>query len=321
MNQLEALARHTVLVADTGDVGEIARFPVQDATTNPSLVAKVIEDPETRELVEKALRNARSEADGERAQAERFVDRLFVDLGVQILKVVPGRVSTEVPARLSFDTQKTVEKARSLIQLYDEAGIDRERILIKIASTWEGIRASDTLEAEGIHCNMTLLFHKVQAVAAAEAGATLISPFVGRIYDWFKKDQGVADIPIEEDPGVASVAEIYDYLKYYDFPIQVMGASFRRVGQITGLTGCDLLTISPDLLDELRNTEGDLTPRLVVADAKAKSIHRMEADQDAFRWQMNEDAMATEKLAEGIRRFHADTVKLENLAVRELVAS
>ena len=319
MNQLESLAKHTVLVADTGDVDEIARFSVQDATTNPSLVAKAIQDPQTRGLVEKTLARARSESNGEAGQAARFVDLLFVALGLEILELVPGRVSTEVPARLSFDTRATIDKARSLIQLYDEAGVDRERVLIKIASTWEGIRAAEVLEAEGIHCNMTLLFHQVQAVAAAEAKATLISPFVGRIYDWFKKDQGVADIPIEDDPGVASVAGIYHYLKYHGHPIQVMGASFRRVGQVTELCGCDLLTISPDLLDELRNTEGELAPRLVEGEARATPVKRMPADEDSFRWAMNEDAMATEKLAEGIRRFHADTVKLEQIALHELV--
>ena len=320
MNQLESLARHTVLVADTGDVAEIARFPVQDATTNPSLVAQAIESPETRDMVESALARARRDANGEHEQAARFVDLLFVALGLAILDVVPGRVSTEVPARLSFDTRATIEKARALIALYEEAGIDRERVLVKIASTWEGIRASEVLEAEGIHCNMTLLFHEVQAVAAAEAKATLISPFVGRIYDWFKKDRGVADIPIEDDPGVASVAGIYHYLKHHGHPIQVMGASFRRVGQITELCGCDLLTISPDLLAELEGADGELTVRLVEAEARSTPVDRIEADEDAFRWAMNEDPMATEKLAEGIRRFHADTVKLEALARRELVA-
>lgn len=321
MNQLEALARHTVLVADTGDVHDIARFSVQDATTNPSLVAKAIADPGTRELVERSLSRARGEVDGERAQAERFVDRLFVDLGVEILAVVPGRVSTEVPARLSFDTRATIDKARALIALYEEAQIPRERVLVKIASTWEGIRAAEVLEREGISCNLTLLFSTVQAVAAAEAGATLISPFVGRIYDWFKKRDGLADIPIDEDPGVQSVREIYDYYKHHGHATQVMGASFRKSAQVTALAGCDLLTVSPDLLDELRETPGDLERRLVEADARATEVPRMEADQEAFRWRMNEDPMATEKLAEGIRRFHADTVKLEEMAIRELVAS
>jgi transaldolase len=228
---------------------------------------------------------------------------------------VPGRVSTEVDAGLSFDTEATLAKAHRLIDLYRNAGIGRERVLIKIASTWEGIRAAEQLEREGIHCNLTLLFSFAQAVACAEAGVTLISPFVGRIYDWYRKDRGVKDIPADEDPGVASVTRIYNYFKKFGYKTQIMGASFRKVDQIVRLAGCDLLTISPDLLEQMENTEGEVTPRLSVQSARASDATKIHLDEKTFRWMHNEDAMATEKLAEGIRKFYADARKLEQYAV------
>jgi transaldolase len=245
------------------------------------------------------------------ARGVAFIDKLFITFGCEILKIVPGRVSTEVNAGLSFDTEGTLAKARKLIGMYKNAGIGRERILIKIASTWEGIRAAEQLEREGIHCNLTLLFSFAQAVACAEAGVTLISPFVGRIYDWHRKERGVKDIPAEEDPGVTSVTRIYDYFKKFGYKTQVMGASFRKVDQIVRLAGCDLLTISPDLLEQMEKAEGSVPRRLSVDTAKASDAQKIHLDEKTFRWMHNEDAMATEKLAEGIRKFYADARKLE----------
>ena len=242
------------------------------------------------------------------------MDKLFVTFGCHILKVVPGRVSTEVDAGLSFDTEATLAKARRLIDLYRQSGVGRERVLIKIASTWEGIRAAEQLEREGIHCNLTLLFSFAQAVACAEAGVTLISPFVGRIYDWYRKERGGKDIPADEDPGVTSVTRIYNYFKKFDYKTQVMGASFRKVDQIVRLAGCDLLTISPDLLAQMEKTEGSVPRRLSVERAKASDAQKIHLDEKTFRWMHNEDAMATEKLAEGIRKFYADARKLEQYA-------
>jgi transaldolase len=239
------------------------------------------------------------------------MDGLSVAFGLEILKIVPGRVSTEVDASLSFDTEATIAKGRKLIGLYEKHGIDRNRILIKTASTWEGIRAAEQLEHEGIHCNLTLLFSFAQAVACAEAKVTLISPFVGRIYDWYKKERGGAEIPADQDPGVESVTKIYDYYKKYDYKTQVMGASFRKVEQIILLAGCDLLTISPDLLEKLGQTPGEITPRLTVQAAKASDAPKLHLDEKTFRWMHNQDAMATEKLSEGIRKFYADARKLE----------
>jgi transaldolase len=239
------------------------------------------------------------------------MDGLFVQFGVEILKHVAGRVSTEVDARLSFDADGSADRARRLIALYEKAGVSRERVLIKLASTWEGIRAAAQLEREGIHCNMTLLFSFAQAVACAEARVTLISPFVGRIYDWHKQARKVDDIPLDEDPGVASVARIYHYYKKHGYPTQVMGASFRKAGQITALAGCDLLTIAPDLLDKLAKTPGEVPRKL--SPETAKDVQKIHLDEKAFRWMHNEDAMATDKLAEGIRRFDADARKLEKL--------
>ena len=310
-NQLESLRRHSVIVADTGDIDSIARFRPQDATTNPSLILKAAQDPRYQRILQAAIAAA-----GPRSAAgwnDTVMQHLFVGFGREILALVPGRVSTEVDARLSFDTAATERKARRFIELYDAAGIGRDRILVKIASTWEGIRAAERLERDGIHCNLTLLFSFAQAVACADAGVTLISPFVGRIYDWYRKSRGVADIAPADDPGVASVSRIYEYYKKFGYRTQVMGASFRKTTQITGLAGCDLLTISPDLLQQLEATAGPVEAQLTLAAARASSIERMPLDEPAFRWHHNEDAMATEKLAEGIRAFDSDARKLAAL--------
>jgi transaldolase len=310
-NQLEGLKRHSVIVADTGDVDSIARFRPQDATTNPSLILKAARDAKYRPLLDEAIDAAAGSPAGTRL--DEVIDHLFVGFGRRILELVPGRVSTEVDARLSFDTDATEAKARRLIDLYEAAGTPRERVLIKIASTWEGIRAAERLEHDGIRCNLTLLFSFAQAVACADAGVTLISPFVGRIYDWHKKARGVGDIAREEDPGVASVTRIYEYYKKFGYDTQVMGASFRKTTQILDLAGCDLLTVSPDLLATLEATEGDVPRRLSVAGAEASAVERVDLDEERFRWMHNEDAMATEKLADGIRVFHADSVKLAQM--------
>ena len=303
MNHLESLARHTVLVADTGDLDAIAIHRPRDATTNPSLILKAARDARFEPLVTDALSRARDTEDA--------LDRLFVAFGDAILALVPGRVSTEVDARLSFDTAATVEKARRLIALYEEAGHDRERILIKVAATWEGIRAAAALEREGIHCNLTLLFSFAQAVACAEAGVTLISPFVGRIYDYHRAARG-ADIPIAEDPGTASVRRIYRYYKQHGYATQVMGASFRKADQVEELCGCDLLTISPELLDELGQRDGEIERRLRPEDPTEDPLGAP-LDEARFRWDHNQDAMAVEKLSDGIRRFDADARTLESL--------
>ena len=318
MTLFESLKQYTTVVADTGDIEAIARHRPQDATTNPSLLYHAAQMPAYRHLVEEATEAASSQGGGHERMAEEFIDRLFVLFGCEILKVVPGRVSTEVAASLSFDTGGTLAKARKLISLYEEKGISRDRILIKIAGTWEGIRAAERLELEGIHCNLTLLFSFAQAVACAEAGVTLISPFVGRIYDWFKKERGGAEIPPDDDPGVASVTRIYNYYKKYCYKTQVMGASFRNVNQIVRLAGCDLLTISPELLDQLEKTEGTLQRRLDPSLARASKESRLHLTEKNFRWMHNEDAMATEKLAEGIRKFNADAHHLEEFALSQV---
>src|SRR5712692_8033756 len=311
MKLLESLKKYTTVVADTGDIEAIAKHRPQDATTNPSLLYHAAQMPVYRHLVDEATELALERGGRHEEMAAEFIDQLFVLFGCEILKVVPGRVSTEVAASLSFDTTATIAKGRKLISLYEKQGVARERILIKIASTWEGIRAAEILEKEGIHCNLTLLFSFAQAVACAEAGVTLISPFVGRIYDWYKKERKVDDIAPSDDPGVQSVTRIYHYYKKFGYRTQVMGASFRKVDQIVWLAGCDLLTIAPDLLDKMAKTEGDVTRRLTVEAAKASSVEKIALDEKTFRWLHNEDAMATEKLAEGIRRFHADARKLE----------
>ena len=314
MTLLDSLKTLTTVVADTGDIEAIAQFKPQDTTTNPSLLFNAAQKPHYAHLVEQALQEAGEQGGDKAAQTEDFMDRLFVSFGREILKLIPGRVSTEVDAGLSFDTEGTLAKAHKLIGLYEQAGVKRDRILIKIASTWEGIRAAEKLEREGIHCNLTLLFSFAQAVACAEAGVTLISPFVGRIYDWYKKEKGVSDIPADQDPGVESVTKIYNYIKKYDYKTQVMGASFRKVEQITHLAGCDLLTISTDLLEKLAQTQGELKPQLTVEAAKASDVKKIHLDEKTFRWMHNQDAMAVEKLSDGIRKFYADARKLEKFA-------
>ena len=313
MSLLDALKKFTTVVADTGDIESIAKYKPQDATTNPSLLFQAAKQPQYLHLVEQALATSSNLGGSKEEQTEAFMDSLFVAFGTEILKIVPGRVSTEVDAKLSFDTEGTLAKARRLMELYDEAGVDRSRVLIKIASTWEGIKAAETLEKEGIHCNLTLLFSFAQAVACAEAGVTLISPFVGRIYDYYKKEKG-AEIPAGEDPGVSSVTKIYNYYKKFGYATQVMGASFRKVEQITHLAGCDLLTISPDLLEKLGQSEDSLAPALTVEKAKASDAQKITLDQKGYRWLHNEDAMAVEKLSDGIRKFYADARKLEAYA-------
>jgi transaldolase len=315
MNLLESLKRYTTVVADTGDIEAIAKYVPQDATTNPSLLYQAAQKPQYEHLIDEALIYAKNFPGDDDARTESFMDRLLVNFGCEILKIVPGRVSTEVDAGLSFDVERTLAKAHRLIDLYEDAGVERERVLIKIASTWEGIRAAELLEREGIHCNLTLLFSFAQAVACAEAGVTLISPFVGRIYDWHKKQRG-AEIPGDDDPGVASVTRIYDYFKKFGYKTQIMGASFRKVDQILRLAGCDLLTISPDLLAQMEKTEGEVTRRLTMESAKAFEATKLHLDEKTFRWMHNEDAMAVEKLSEGIRNFYADARKLERY-VRE----
>ena len=310
---LEQLKRYTTVVADTGDFRQIEEYGPQDATTNPSLILAAAKEDEYREVTQKAVRELKgSPLQGEALRAA-LIDRVIVAFGLEILKRVPGRVSSEVDARLSFDTEGTVERARKLISLYEQAGIDRERILIKIASTWEGIQAARVLEKEGIHCNLTLLFSVVQAVACAEAGVRLISPFVGRILDWYKKATGESYADAETDPGVLSVRKIYCYYKKYGYGVQVMGASFRNTGEILALAGCDLLTIAPSLLRELAEMRGEVRCALSAEAAMNMDIPRIATDENSFRFAMNEDAMATEKTAEGIRRFAADIRKLETM--------
>jgi len=306
MNQLEQLKQYTTIVADTGDFQAMKAFAPQDATTNPSLILKAVQKDEYKHLLEQIVR-----ANPQAAIAD-IIDQLLVSFGLEILKLVPGRVSTETDARLSFDTAGTITKGRKLIALYEAAGIARERILIKIASTWEGIRAAQVLEQEGIRCNMTLLFSLPQAVACAEAKVRLISPFVGRIYDWYKKSTGL-EYSGADDPGVQSVRSIYDYYRYFDYPTEVMGASFRNTSQIVELVGCDLLTISPDLLKQLADSDAPVTRKLSQDKQGKGDIQRLVFNEQDFRLHLNNDAMATEKLAEGIRLFCADTVKLEQI--------
>ena len=311
MNLLDSLKKYSVIVADTGDIDSIARLHPQDATTNPSLLYQSAQNPKYRALVDDALAHGMRAKGDRAAKAEAVMEKLAVNFGREILKHVDGRVSTEVDARLSFDVEGSLKKAHRYIELYEEAGVKRERILIKLSSTWEGIRAAEKLEREGIHCNMTLLFSFAQAVASADAGVRLISPFVGRIYDWYKAARKVDDIPAADDPGVKSVTTIYNYYKKFGYKTQIMGASFRKVEQITGLAGCDLLTISPDLLDKLKGTEGELVRQLSEERAQASTAEKITLDEKDFRWFHNDDAMATEKLAEGIRKFDADYQKLQ----------
>ncbi len=311
-NHLDQLKKYTTVVADTGDFTTMEEYKPQDATTNPSLILQAAAKPEYKPLVDKAISEHAGSALTGDALTESVIDRILILFGLEILKIVPGRVSTEVDARLSFDTASTVAKGRQLIEMYEKEGISRDRILIKIASTWEGIRAAEELEKEGIHCNLTLLFSFAQAVACAEAGVQLISPFVGRIYDWYKKSTG-NEYTGADDPGVQSVKKIYNYYKKFGYKTEVMGASFRNTSQITELAGCDLLTISPGLLETLQNTAGELTEKINETTAQSCDCEKISLDEKAFRFEYNEDAMATEKTAEGIRNFSADIVKLEKL--------
>ena len=320
---LEQLKEVTVVVADTGDIQAIEDFTPRDATTNPSLITAAAQMPQYQGIVDDTLKGAR-ETLGASASAADVVtlafDRLAVSFGLKILEIIPGRVSTEVDARLSFDTEATVTKGRELIAQYEAAGIDRKRVLIKIAATWEGIQAAAVLEKEGIHCNLTLLFGLHQAVACAENGITLISPFVGRILDWYKKDTGRDSYAPAEDPGVVSVTEIYNYYKKFGYNTEVMGASFRNVGEITELAGSDLLTIAPSLLDELQKTQGELPRKLTVANAAASSIEKISVDKATFERMHAENRMASEKLAEGIDGFAKALVVLEELLANRLAA-
>jgi transaldolase len=317
LNQLEQLKRFTKVVADTGDFGTLKEYAPQDATTNPSLILKAAQMSGYKSLVEKAIADNRKSGLSGEAQLADIMDHLLVLFGTEILKIVPGRVSTETDADMSFDTEALIKKAHRFIDLYKQNGIERERILIKIASTWEGIRAAEVLQKEGINCNMTLLFSLPQAVACAEAKAKLISPFVGRILDWFKKSAG-KDFAPAEDPGVLSVKEIYGYYKKFGHETEVMGASFRNKGEILELAGCDLLTISPQLLGELKNSNEAVERKLSPEAAKQSKIERLPLDEKKFRWLFNENAMATEKLSEGIRIFNADAMKLEQYIAERL---
>jgi transaldolase len=306
MNQLEHLKQYTTIVADTGDFQSIKAFSPRDATTNPSLILKAVQKDEYRPLLEKTVR------DHARQSTSEIIDHLLVAFGTEILKIIPGRVSTETDARLSFDIQGTIDKGRALIALYEAAGIPRERVLIKIASTWEGIRAAEVLEKEGVRCNLTLLFALPQAIACAEASVQLISPFVGRIYDWYKKSTGL-EYTGADDPGVQSVKRIYSYYRKFGYKTEVMGASFRNTSQIVELAGCDLLTISPELLQKLAESDAPVSRKLSTEMAQSSDLQKLALDEKSFRAMLNDDAMGTEKLAEGIRQFCMDAVKLEKL--------
>lgn len=316
-NTLESLKKTTTVVADTGDFETLAAYEPQDATTNPSLILKALQKDEYASVLDDAIAATKDSGKSGDAQIDEVIDHLLIGFGQKILEIVPGRVSTEVDARLSFDTEATIDKARELIALYESKGTSRERILIKIASTWEGIQAAKVLQKEGINCNMTLLFSLPQAVACAEVGAQLISPFVGRILDWYKANTDET-YTAENDPGVASVKEIYNYYKKFGFETEVMGASFRNVGEILELAGCDLLTISPGLLEELKGMDDEVPQKLDPDAAKSLEIEELDVSEKSFRWQLNEDAMATEKLAQGIRVFGEDMVKVRDIVRSKL---
>lgn len=318
MSILEQLKQFTEVVADTGDFESIRKFQPVDATTNPSLILAATLKPMYKSLIDNAVSYGRSRGNSLDTKVEEVLDKLAVNFGMEILKIVPRRVSTEVDARLSFDIEASFKKAKKLIALYEENGISRQKILIKLASTWEGIRTAEELEKEGIHTNLTLLFSKAQAIACAEAGVQLISPFVGRIYDWHRKDRGVDYIPGNEDPGVLSVYFIYNYYKKFGYKTEVMGASFRNTEEIIELAGCDLLTISPALLEELGNMNGTLERKLSGEAAKKSEIEQIHLDEKEFRWLHNEDPMAVDKLAEGIRRFNADMNELRTMVAKML---
>jgi len=308
-NALEQLKKYTTVVADTGDFESMKKYKPQDSTTNPSLLYAAVQLPQYKHLVEDAIQYGKSKGKDVNEKTQIALDKLAVNFGAEILKIVPGRVSTELDARLSFDTQECIRKAHEIIALYKEVGIEKERVLIKIASTWEGIQAAKELEKEGIHCNLTLLFSLGQAIACAEAGITLISPFAGRITDFYKKRDNKSSYPAPEDPGVISVKQIFNYYKQYGYKTIVMGASFRNKDQIIELAGCDFLTIAPALLEELAQSNIEVVRKLDPATiTKVEKIH---VDEKTFRWMLNEDEMATEKLADGIRKFAADLKKLE----------
>ncbi len=317
LNQLEQLKKFTKVVADTADFESMKEFKPQDATTNPSLVYAATQKQQYGRLLDGVLKERKNSGLSGQAQIEDICDHLLVQFGCDILEIVPGRVSTETDARLSFDVDGSIKKARRLIELYEDRKIPRERVLIKVASTWEGLTAAEQLEKEGIRCNLTLLFSLVQAVRAAGAKAQLISPFVGRIYDWYKKENK-RDYTGPEDPGVQSVTEIYTYYKKFNIPTEVMGASFRNTGQILELAGCDCLTISPELMEELSKSTDPVERKLSPENAKAANVEKLELDEKRFRWLLNENAMATEKLSEGIRKFAADVVKLEKFVASKL---
>lgn len=309
-NKLDQIKKITTVVADTGDIESIKKYKPTDATTNPSLILAAQQNPRYQHLVEDAVAYSKAKSKTADELPSLMMDKLFVNFGVEILKIIPGRVSTEVDARLSFDIEGSIHKAQALIKLYEEAQIPKERVLIKLASTWEGAQAARELERMGIHCNMTLMFSLPQAIACAEVGATLISPFVGRILDWYKKNENVEYAP-KDDPGVKSVVVIYNYFKKFGYKTQIMGASFRNANQILELVGCDLLTISPQFLEELSQSEGEVSRKLDPETACKQNIEKIHLDEKTFRLMLNNDAMATEKLAEGIRKFAEDAIKLE----------
>lgn len=320
MGKLDDLKKYTTIVADTGEIKEIKQYKPTDATTNPSLIQAAAAMPEYASLIQEAIEYGKNKGSSKEQQLDWIITKVFVNFGVEILKIVPGRVSTEVDARLSFDVEGSLKKAHQYIDLYKQAGIPKERILIKLASTWEGVQAAKILEKEGIHCNMTLMFSLAQAIACAEAGATLISPFVGRILDWYKAHTG-RDYPPHEDPGVLSVSTIYNYYKKFGYKTQIMGASFRNSGEILELAGCDLLTISPKLLKELQDASGPVPKKLDTAKASFLNLKKIPVDEKTFRWMVNDDAMATEKLSEGIRKFAEATVSLEKEILKMMETS
>lgn len=316
-NKLDQLKTMSTVVADTGDINTIKKYTPEDSTTNPSLLLKAAQMDQYAYLVEEAVSWGKNQGGSEDAIIDNIIDKLAVNFGLELLEIVPGRVSTEVDASLSFNTKASIKKGRHLISLYEAGGISKDRILIKLAATWEGIKAAEVLEQEGINCNLTLLFSFAQAVACAEANVFLISPFVGRIMDWYAKKESKTFLP-EEDPGVLSVTEIFHYYKKFDYKTVVMGASFRSTGEIEQLAGCDRITISPNLLEELQQDTGDLSLKLDPAESRQKSIEKLSLDESTFRWMLNQDAMATEKLGEGIRGFYNDTVTLKSFIAKKL---
>ena len=318
MNILEQLRIQTKVVADSGDIESVGKYHPVDATTNPSLIYTAVQNSKYDGLIDEAITFAKKRATVNQDLISMTIDKLFVDFGLEILKIIPGRISTEADARLSFDMEGSVKKAHELISLYNEAGIDRSRILIKIASTWEGIKAAEQLTREGIHCNMTLLFSLTQAIASAEAGVQLVSPFVGRILDWYKKYSGDTPISPVDEPGVILVKEIYYYYKKFGYKTEIMAASFRNIGEIIELSGCDLMTISPELLSELESKEGVLERKLIPDKSKELSLEKIPLDEKTFLAMMNENVMASEKLAEGIKKFTEDLVKLEDIIIKRL---